>query len=301
MSIKLPIDNKFIYKFFADNEIIKGVVVISHGMAEHINRYKWLIKQLNATGYHVVCADHLGHGKYINDGAAPGYFSDVDDFEDVENNLIHILDYVSHKFPDLNKILIGHSMGSWIAMGVIQRYQNIDALILTGSSLIPKETVLAQRRLVTFLSFLFGKKSYSKFIDRITMRKYNNIFSPNRTPNDWITRDETSVDEYTDDPKCGFLVTNSLWYQLSNQMLKVFDINKYINSNIDLPIYLISGDKDPVGINGKGVKSLREFLIQKFYKTEINLVAGARHEVFNEINKQESFKDLIKFIDSNIE
>ena len=301
MSIKLPIDNKFIYEFFTDNEIIKGVVVISHGMAEHINRYKWLIKQLNATGYHVVCADHLGHGKYINDGAAPGYFSDVDDFEDVENNLIHILDYVSHKFPDLNKILIGHSMGSWIAMGVIQRYQNIDALILTGSSLIPKETVLAQRRLVTFLSFLFGKKSYSKFIDRITMRKYNNIFSPNRTPNDWITRDETSVDEYTDDPKCGFLVTNSLWYQLSNQMLKVFDINKYINSNIDLPIYLISGDKDPVGINGKGVKSLHEFLIQKFYKTEINLVAGARHEVFNEINKQESFNDLIKFIDSNIE
>ena len=270
-------------------------------MAEHINRYKWLIKQLNATGYHVVCADHLGHGKYINDGAAPGYFSDADDFEDVENNLIHILDYVSHKFPELNKILIGHSMGSWIAMGVIQRYQNIDALILTGSSLIPKETVLAQRRLVTFLSFLFGKKSYSKFIDKITMRKYNNIFSPNRTPNDWISRDEASVDEYTDDPKCGFLVTNSLWYQLSNQMLKVFDINKYINSNIDLPIYLISGDKDPVGINGKGVKSLHEFLIQKFYKTEINLVAGSRHEVFNEINKQESFKDLIKFIDSNIE
>ena len=229
MSIKLPIDNKFIYECFAVTESIKGVVVISHGMAEHINRYKWLIKQLNATGYHVVCADHLGHGKYINDGAAPGYFSDVDDFEDVENNLIHILDYVSHKFPDLNKILIGHSMGSWIAMGVIQRYQNIDALILTGSSLIPKETVLAQRRLVTFLSFLFGKKSYSKFIDRITMRKYNNIFSPNRTPNDWISRDEASVDEYTDDPKCGFLVTNSLWYQLSNQMLKVFDINKYIN------------------------------------------------------------------------
>ena len=301
MSIKLPIDNKFIYEFFADNEIIKGVVVISHGMAEHINRYKWLIKQLNATGYHVVCADHLGHGKYINDGAAPGYFSDADDFEDVENNLIHILDYVSHKFPDLNKILIGHSMGSWIAMGVIQRYQNIDALILTGSSLIPKETILAQRRLVAFLSFFFGKKSYSKFIDKITMRKYNSIFSPNRTPNDWISRDKQSVDEYTNDHKCGFLVTNSLWYQLSNQMLKVFDINKYIHSNTNLPIYLISGDHDPVGINGKVVMSLHELLLQRFNKTEINLVGGSRHEVFNEINKEESFNDLIKFIDSNIE
>jgi alpha-beta hydrolase superfamily lysophospholipase len=151
MSFELPIDNKFIYKFFAESETIKGVVIISHGMAEHIIRYKWLIKQLNATGYHVVCADHLGHGKYINNGATQGYFSDVDGFEDVENNLIHILDYVSYKFPDLKKILIGHSMGSWIAMGVIQRYNNIDALILTGSSLIPRETVLAQRRLVALL------------------------------------------------------------------------------------------------------------------------------------------------------
>ena len=301
MSFKMPIDNKFIYKFIADKETIKGVIVISHGMAEHINRYKWLIKQFNSTGYHVVCADHLGHGKYIDDGATPGYFSEAHDFEDVENNLIHILDYVGHEFPDLNKILIGHSMGSWIAMGVIQRYQNIDALILTGSSLIPYETILSQRRLASLLLFLFGKKSYSKLFDKITVRKYNNIFSPNRTPNDWISRDQESVDEYTDDPKCGFLVTNSLWYQLSNQMLKVFDINNYLNSNIDLPIYLISGDQDPVGINGKGVISLYKFLLKKFHKTSINLVSSSRHEVFNEINKKESFNDLIKFIDSNIE
>ena len=164
MSIKLPIDNKFIYEFFADSVSIKGVIVISHGMAEHINRYKWLIKQLNSAGYHVVCADHLGHGKYINDGAAPGYFSEADDFKDVENNLIHILDYAAQKFPHLNKILIGHSMGSWIAMGVIQRYQNIDALILTGSSLIPYETILSQRRLASLLSFLFGENKLLYFL-----------------------------------------------------------------------------------------------------------------------------------------
>ena len=77
-------------------------------------------------------------------------------------------------------------------------------------------------------------------------------------------------------------------------------INKYIHSNTNLPIYLISGDQDPVGINGKGVVSLHEFLLQRFNKTEINLVGGSRHEVFNEINKEESFDDLIKFIDSNI-
>ena len=115
MSFELPIDNKFIYKFFADSETIRGVVIISHGMAEHIIRYGWLIKQLNASGYHVVCADHLGHGKYINDGATPGYFSDSNDFEDVENNLIHILNYVSYKFPDLKNI-------DWTQYGFMDSY-----------------------------------------------------------------------------------------------------------------------------------------------------------------------------------
>lgn len=300
MSENLTIDKNLIYEDLSNQPIVHGVVTISHGMAEHIERYSWLINKLNQAGYHVISIDHLGHGRHIEKGDDQGFFSDLDGFECVENNLINILSYADNKFPDLKKILIGHSMGSWISLGIIQKYFKLDAMVLTGSSLIPNSILKSQKKLVSMLIMLFGKKSYSKLIDNITMRKYNLNFSPNRTPNDWLSRDKISVDEYTNDPKCGFLVTNSLWYQLSDQMMKVFNHLNYSKVNNELPIYLISGDRDPVGDNGNGVESLHKFLLDIFPKTYLNLVKDARHEVFNEINKDESFKDMLSFFDSHI-
>lgn len=300
MSENLTIDKNLIYEDLSNQPIVHGVVTISHGMAEHIERYLWLINKLNQAGYHVISIDHLGHGRHIEKGDDQGFFSDLDGFECVENNLINILSYADNKFPDLKKILIGHSMGSWISLGIIQKYFKLDAMVLTGSSLIPNSVLKSQKKLVSMLIMLFGKKSYSKLIDNITMRKYNLNFSPNRTPNDWLSRDKLSVDEYTNDPKCGFLVTNSLWYQLSDQMMKVFNHLNYSKVNNELPIYLISGDRDPVGDNGNGVESLHKFLLDIFPKTYLNLVKDARHEVFNEINKDESFKDMLSFFDSHI-
>lgn len=300
MSENLTIDKNLIYEDLSNQPIVHGVVTISHGMAEHIERYSWLINKLNQAGYHVISIDHLGHGRHIEKGDDQGFFSDLDGFECVEKNLINILSYADNKFPDLKKILIGHSMGSWISLGIIQKYFKLDAMVLTGSSLIPNSVLKSQKKLVSMLIMLFGKKSYSKLIDNITMRKYNLNFSPNRTPNDWLSRDKLSVDEYTNDPKCGFLVTNSLWYQLSDQMMKVFNHLNYSKVNNELPIYLISGDRDPVGDNGNGVESLHKFLLDIFPKTYLNLVKDARHEVFNEINKDESFKDMLSFFDSHI-
>ena len=296
----LTIDKNFIHESLSTQLIIKGVVTISHGMAEHMERYDWLVKHFNKSGYHVISSDHIGHGSFIDKGGLPGYFGEGDDFVNVENNLIEVLDYANVKFPDLKKILFSHSMGSWIALGVVQKYKNIDLLVLSGSSLIPNKVILSQRKLVSILIAIFGGKAYSKLLDRITIRKNNSLFSPNRTPNDWLSRDVLSVDEYTADDKCGFLVTNSLWLQLSNQFLKVFKRSNYAESNPSLPIYIISGSEDPVGNRGKGVEDLYNFLLPVFKKTSIKLIEGARHEVFNETNKHESYLNMIGFIESHI-
>jgi len=296
----LTIDKNFIHESLSTQLIIKGVVTISHGMAEHMERYDWLVKHFNKSGYHVISSDHIGHGSFIDKGGLPGYFGEGDDLVNVENNLIEVLDYANVKFPDLKKILFSHSMGSWIALGIVQKYKNLDLLVLSGSSLIPNKVILSQRKLVSILIAIFGGKAYSKLLDRITIRKNNSFFSPNRTPNDWLSRDVLSVDEYTADDKCGFLVTNSLWLQLSNQFLKVFKRSNYAESNPSLPIYIISGSEDPVGNKGKGVKELHDFLLPLFEKTSIKLVEGARHEVFNETNKHESYLNMISFIESHI-
>ena len=296
----LTIDKNFIHESLSTQPIIKGVVTISHGMAEHMQRYDRLINHFNKSGYHVISADHIGHGSFIDEGGLPGYFGEGDDLVNVESNLIEVLDYANAKFPDLKKILFSHSMGSWIALGVVQKYKNIDLLVLSGSSLIPNKVILSQRKLVSILIAIFGGKAYSKLLDRITIRKNNFLFSPNRTPNDWLSRDVLSVDEYTADDKCGFLVTNSLWLQLSNQFLKVFKRSNYAESNPSLPIYIISGSEDPVGNRGKGVEDLYNFLLPVFKKTSIKLIEGARHEVFNETNKHESYLNMIGFIESHI-
>ena len=296
----LTIDKNFIHESLSTQPIIKGVVTISHGMAEHMQRYDWLINHFNKSGYHVISADHIGHGSFIDEGGLPGYFGEGDDLINVESNLIEVLDYANAKFPDLKKILFSHSMGSWIALGVVQEYKNIDLLVLSGSSLIPNKVILSQRKLVSILIAIFGGKAYSKLLDRITIRKNNSLFSPNRTPNDWLSRDVLSVDEYTADDKCGFLVTNSLWLQLSNQFLKVFKRSNYSESSPSLPIYIISGSEDPVGNRGKGVEDLYNFLLPVFNKTSIKLIEGARHEVFNETNKHESYLNMIGFIESHI-
>ncbi len=144
----------------------------------------------------------------------------------------------------------------------------------------------------------FGKKSVSKLLDSLTMRSYNKSFAPNRTQSDWITSDRDSVDNYVEDPLCGFMVTNKLWYDLADGMKSVFNKNNYDNSFKQTPIFIISGDKDPVGENGKGVRRLFSFLLDIFPNSSMSLIRGARHEVFSEMNKELSYGEVKHFIES---
>ena len=84
----LTIDKNFIHESLSTQPIIKGVVTISHGMAEHMQRYDWLTKHFNKSGYHVISADHIGHGSFIDEGGLPGYFGEGDNLVNVESNLI---------------------------------------------------------------------------------------------------------------------------------------------------------------------------------------------------------------------
>ena len=187
-------------------------------------------------------------------------------------------------------------MGSWIALGAMQKGIDIDCCILSGSSKISKNLITLQRIIVTFLITFFGKKSIGYLLDRVILGEYNKSFSPNRTPKDWISSDKQSVDEYINDPLCGYPVTNGLWNDLLSGFLRVFDKRNYkISKNI--PILIISGSHDPVGDNTKGTKKLYKFLSTIFDNIEIELINNARHEVFNEINKENNYNKLLNFIE----
>ena len=295
MNLNTFADKKYIYRYLSKNNHINGIFHISHGMAEHIGRYNWLINKLNEDGYHVIAIDHRGHGNRVEDNLK-GYFADKDGWDYVVSDLVDIVEDSSSEFPNLKQYLIGHSMGSWIALGAMQKGIDIDCCILSGSSKISKNLITLQRIIVTFLITFFGKKSIGYLLDRVILGEYNKSFSPNRTPKDWISSDKQSVDEYINDPLCGYPVTNGLWNDLLSGFLRVFDKRNYkISKNI--PILIISGSHDPVGDNTKGTKKLYKFLSTIFDNIEIELINNARHEVFNEINKENNYNKLLNFIE----
>ena len=135
--------NNLYYENISSNTSSKGVFIISHGMAEHIGRYNWLISKLNSDGYHVISRDHRGHGININKKNTQGYFADTNGWFKVRDDLKQTINYANNKFPDLPCFLLGHSMGSWIALSTLNNKSLIKALILSGSSKLPKLAIIA--------------------------------------------------------------------------------------------------------------------------------------------------------------
>lgn len=287
---------KNLHIHLTQNQNVNGVIHICHGMAEHIGRYKWLTKKLNNDGYHVISIDHRGHGNNITDFDTQGYFSKKDGSKKVTKDLINLLQYSKKNYPNLKKYLIAHSMGSWIALSSLIDGIEIDRIILTGSSYIPKKLIILQQLIVQLNAYIFGDKSESNFMYKITFETYNNYFKPLKTDSDWISSDTENVKAYVNDPLCGFKSKNNLWINLGQILLRVFNKKKYKYVNKDIPIFILSGRDDPVGGFGKGVKRLHKFLAKIFNKVEIEIVDNCRHEVFSERNKENTYNMALNFL-----
>jgi alpha-beta hydrolase superfamily lysophospholipase len=282
-----------------NQDIVNGVVIISHGMSEHMGRYKWLITKLNNDGYHVVANDHRGHGKWIVNGYKEGVFSNNDGWNQVTNDLIELINSSNIEFPNHKHYLFAHSMGSYVALSAINNNLKLSGLILSGSSHISPFTLFVQKMLIRIVVLFKGRDAKSKFIDLITFRAFNNKFKPTQTPNDWISTDMENVMEYTNDPLCGFIASNGLWYDMAQSFSSIYKKNFYSSSDTNLPILIISGDKDPVGEMGIGVSRLYKFLKSVFINTSFILLKNERHEVFSGLEKNNTYLKLKSFLETN--
>ncbi len=286
-----------IYENFSNQKKIKGIVHISHGMGEHIGRYKWLINKLNHDGFHVISKDHRGHGKWLdNPKNIQGLFHKKNGWSQVTNDLRELILDTNKKYPNINQYLFAHSMGSWIGLSAILKPLPLKGLIISGSTKLPKFLIYIQTLLIKIVIFFQGKEGVSSFLDSITIRSYNDKFKPNRTTSDWISTDDQNVDEYVEDKLCGFLVTNSLWLDMSEGFLEIFNIKNYKYVDKDMPILLISGDLDAVGDFGKGSPKLARMLNKVFKKVDSVIVQDEKHEVFSGTLKESSYKIIKNFL-----
>lgn len=268
----------------------KGIIQLVHGMQEHIGRYDEFANLLSECGYIVVGHDHLGHGNTVKKEDDFGYFADKDGWDRLVED-IHILqNQIQKQYPNLPYVIMGHSMGSLLVRTYVTKYKdNLSGMIISGTS-GQKGGLLILGKMLTKLIMLFkGKRYKSKVLEYLVTGSFNKKFKPNRTNADWTTRDERVVDKYQKDPKCGKNFTAIAYYDLLNGTYYLSK-QKNINKTLKIPVLIFSGDKDPVGENAKGVIRVYNMLKKAgLDKVKIRLFKDGRHEMLNEINKEEVY------------
>lgn len=270
-------------------------LLISHGMAEHSRRYDLFINFLNDHGIDTYIYDHRGHGYRIDDDHPMGMFHHEDGWLKVTTDLKNVAEYI---YRNSNKKLsiLGHSMGSFITLDVIKDINIFNKIILSGSS-VPNTSILFLQKIILIFETLRLKKSgYSVLLDNLIFGGFNKPISQPRTPNDWLSNDTDRVDDYYNDPLCGFVVTNSLWSDMLNGLKKIFSDDHLKKLNKDLQIFILSGDEDPVGDYGRGPKKLANLLNRHNIKPELKLFKGMRHEPLNELNCIKVYEEILNYL-----
>lgn len=274
---------------------IRGVVQISHGMAEYSNRYAGFALELCKSGYAVFISDHIGHGSSVTDKNMLGFFGESGEETFVED-MKALTDIIKSEYNDLPLYLLGHGMGSLIARKYTAKYGYLlDGVIYTGTS-GQNPALGVGIQLANTLIKQNGPYYRSELLDTIAFGAYNRK-TEKRTDCDWVSRDTNEVDKFIADDLCGYKYTVSGMKALF-LTLKAVSTRRWYNSvPLSMPILLLSGSMDPIGDYSKGVNEVYKTLKKTGHKyVTMKLYDGARHEILNEINRKEVFGDIIEWL-----
>jgi alpha-beta hydrolase superfamily lysophospholipase len=277
---------------------IKAVIQIAHGMAEHGARYARLASFLNAEGFAVYANDHRGHGKSIQQGQALGHMADEDSWNKTVDDLDLLNAEITKRHPDPPIILLGHSMGSFLTQSYLSKYgSNIAAAALSASNGPPGAIGKIAQFIIRFEKLRLEEKGRSALMAAMTFKAFNKAFKPNRTEYDWLSRDAAEVDKYVADPMCGFECSVATWQGMLDALTIIASDQTLNKMDKAKPIYVFSGTEDPVGENSKGVKRLLSVYEKHGFKHITNkFYPNARHELFNEANRDEVTSDFIAWV-----
>ena len=281
-----------------ETENVQGIIQIAHGMAEHILRYDDFSSFLVKQGFIVYGNDHRGHGGTIQAPDDRGFFAEDKGFEKVVSDMKQLTDIIKEEQPEIPIFIFGHSLGSFLTRRYIQLYgDEIEGAILSGTGgnqgLLGKAGLL----LAKWERKRKGPRTPSPLLHKLTFGNFNKGFSPARTEFDFLTCDEKIVDAYMDDENCGFICSTGFYIDLISGIELIHRTEELEKTPKSLPLFFISGDKDPVGGMGKDVEAVYELYQQHgFEHISFKLYEDARHELINELNKEEVFEDILRWI-----
>jgi alpha-beta hydrolase superfamily lysophospholipase len=275
----------------------KAVLQIVHGIAEFVERYDEFANFLTANGFAVVAEDHMGHGQSISAESPQGYFTGGW-FTAVEDTLQLAKDTMA-AFPGVPYILFGHSMGSFMTRTLLAKYPDsgISAAVICGTGWQPRLALPALIRVVEGICKKRGETNPDPALHKLIFGSYNNRIENPRTDFDWLTRDETIVDNYIGHPLCGFIPSCGLLRDMMKGIYYVEQPKNLQNMKKHLPVLFIAGQEDPVGPYGKGVEqAAKAFRSAGMVNVSLTLYPQCRHEILNELNRQEVYADVLRWL-----
>lgn len=283
-----------------DKESIRGIVQIAHGLAEHALRYGRLAQALNENGFAVYANDHRGHGKTAELPEDLGFFANQDGWSLLIHDMYLLHQHAAEAHPGQPLFLLGHSMGSFLSQEFIAEYGSklkgavLSASVDSAGPIRPVGVAVAKVE-----RWRLGSKGRSPLLHAMSFGDYNKPFAPTRTEYDWLSRDPAEVDKYVEDPLCGQPSTTQLWIDLLEGLGRISSTTMRKKVPKDLPLYLLTGTQDPVTQNGKGLERLAKAYRSAGVKdVTVKQYPNARHECFNETNREEVTADLITWLDS---
>lgn len=284
-------------KWLPDNEV-KAILQISHGMLEHIERYHNFATYMAEYGILTVGNDHLGHGSSITSEEKRGYFSEDDGNSVLIEDMHTLMNIIKDENPNIPYFILGHSMGSFLTRQLITLYGNqISGAIISGTGQQPVLLVKIGILITKVLADFKGWNYRSKFVDFLAMGGNNNKFKPARTKFDWLTRDDEIVDNYISDSRINFTFTLNGFYNLFKSILLMNDNENLEKIPKNLPMIFLSGESDPVGNFGKDVsKAFNMYNNLGMKNISMKLYSGDRHEILNELNKEQVYDDIVMWI-----
>lgn len=270
---------RIVYYRWPAREKTRAVVQIAHGLGEHALRYSHVAAFLNDAGFHVYANDHRGHGRTAE---SPDWYGDFGEYgwNAVVADAVEFTRTIKRRELGFPVILLGHSMGSFVAQQyILDNSAEIGGCVLSGS---------AAPDLIVHLVEEVGAGG---------LEALNTAFEPARTPFNWLSRDESAVDAYVSDPACGFNMSERARESAKSAWERASEPAQLKRIRKDLPIYILAGDADPVNQSLAALKPVAERYREAGLAdvTETYYPAG-RHEMFNEINREQVMSDLLAWL-----
>ncbi|VVT26510.1 Lysophospholipase, alpha-beta hydrolase superfamily [Rhizobium sp. EC-SD404] len=281
----------------------RGILVLSHGLAEHSARYGAFARSMAATGLEVYAHDHRGHGQTVASDAPIGRFGANDGRRKVVADVMAVRAHALTNHQGLPVILFGHSMGGLIAWNsVISNPAAFDAVAVWNSNFQAGAAGRAAQAILAIEKAMKGSDVPSGMLPRLTFEAWGKAVPNRRTLFDWLSHDQTVVDAYIADPLCGFDASVSLWQDLFGLIYRGGNAANWSGIDRHLPIHLVGGAEDPATNGGKAVDRMADDLRRAgFRDVTLALLSGFRHETLNEIGAAQPIEAFQSWVDRVLE